>query len=46
MLQFIEAILRGKSQPIPMPELVYTSMATFSTIQSLRSGKAVRISAP
>jgi predicted dehydrogenase len=40
---FAEAILHGQPSPIPVAELVSTSMATFAMLRSARSGESIAI---
>ena len=41
---FIESILHGQNEPIPLGEFFNTFLVTFKILESLRSGQSVAIS--
>ena len=43
VFEFVKAIIEGRDNVIPFKEIINTSMVTFKTIESLRSGQHLKI---
>lgn len=41
---FVEAILKGEKAPVPLEEIINTSVVTFKILESLQSGQVVTVS--
>ena len=41
--RFVDTILNGTGEPIPLDEIYNTSLATFKIIESIRTGESIRI---
>jgi polar amino acid transport system substrate-binding protein len=43
---FLSAIKHGEQSPIPLRDLLASAVATFSTLDSLRSGQSIDLAVP